>query len=116
MRYIAGRQHHLNDEQTTIGSDCLATMTKDGEALFLSPIVDHVRQQVGVAPRWHCLKKIARLNSNALINTMRSKYRGGITHHMRQIEQHAARSGMVCQYRSKQIASSSAHINDILED
>ena len=42
MRYIAGRQHHLNDEQTTIGSDCLATMTKDGEALFLSPIVEDI--------------------------------------------------------------------------
>ena len=115
MRYIAGREHHLDDKQTTIGADYLATMTKDSKALFLTPIVDDMRQQVSVAACGHGLKKIAGLNGNAFINAVRSEGRVSITHHVRQIEQHAVRSAMLGQYRCKQVAGSPADINDILE-
>ena len=53
MRGVALRQHGFDDEQFAIGRDRLAAIPQNFERLFVGPIVQDMREQVGVIAARH---------------------------------------------------------------
>jgi hypothetical protein len=49
MQRIAIWQHHLDNQQSTAGIHRSSTVTEDRQALLFAPIMDDVREKIGIA-------------------------------------------------------------------
>lgn len=86
-------------------------MAQDGETLLFVPVMDDVREQVGIAPRGNRLEEVAGLNGDALLDAALIEQGGRVAYHMRHVEEHAARPGMAGQDRRQHVAGGAAHIH-----
>ena len=50
MRDVAGRQHHLDDQQATGWVHRLANMAEDRQTPILVPVMDDVRENISTRP------------------------------------------------------------------
>src|ERR671913_2589147 len=65
---VALAQHQFDDEQSARGGHRGATVTEDSETVVFTPVVDDVREDVGVRPRRHGLERAARLNRHTVLD------------------------------------------------
>ena len=57
VRRIAGRKHHLDNQEPAARIHRLPTVAQDQEALVFAPIVDDVRENVGIAAAWNTVEE-----------------------------------------------------------
>ena len=65
-------------------------VAEDREALVLRPIVDDVREQIGIAAAWDALEETARLDRDAVRQSARLNQRRRVANDMRQVVENAA--------------------------
>src|SRR5579863_5073422 len=111
MRRVARRDDGLNDQEATIRLDGATAATQDGETLVLVPVVDDVRQQVGVAPTGNAVKEIARLDRDPLFDATRPKQGGSVAHDMRPVEQNTSWRSVVGQDRGQHVARRATYVH-----
>ena len=94
MSDVAGRQHHLDDQQATGWVHRLTNMAKDCQTPILVPVMDDVREDISIRPAGDACEEVPRFNRYPIADTLGLKQAGGILHNVRPIEQYAARFGM----------------------
>jgi hypothetical protein len=90
-------------------------MGKNCEALILAPVMQDVRQDIGIAAGPYSLKEVADLNGHAVAYSLGCKQSGCVSHDMRQVEQHAARPLMAGEDSREHIAGRTANIDNGIE-
>src|SRR5262245_57876481 len=114
MRLIASRQDHLDNQQATAGFHGGPAVTENRETLWLTPIVNDVREQIGVASTGNLVKKTARLDRDAVRHPSCLKECGSIAHDMRKVVEDAVTSAILSQYCRQQIPRRSSNIDNDL--
>ena len=94
MRRIPRRQHHFNEKEAAVRAHGLAAVLQNGDALILVPVVDNVRQHVGITALWNALEEVARTYGYAVRNTPLLQEGRRVGNDVGPVEQDAARSGM----------------------
>ena len=84
-------RNHLHDQQSAAGIHRPLTVIEDREALFLAPVMNDVREQIGIATARNPLEEAARLDRDALRQAARLNQRGSVANDMREVEQDAMR-------------------------
>src|SRR5829696_5084297 len=112
MWRIGFREHHLDDEHAAARIHGPPAVPQDREAQILAPVVDDVRQQIYVRAGRHGFEEAARLDLHTIGQTACADQRRRVPHHMRQIEEDAARIRMALQDRGQQVSRRAAHIDE----
>ena len=69
MRRIAGWQDHFDNQQSAARIHCLANMAKDRQTPIFAPVVDDMREDVGIRTGRYACKEIAGLYRHPLAHT-----------------------------------------------
>ena len=78
-------EDHLDNQQATAGFHGATTVTEDREALCLAPIVNDVREQIGVASAGNMLKETAGLDHDPVFHSAGLDQRRCVAHDMREV-------------------------------
>jgi len=70
MRDVAGRQHHLDNQQATGWVHRLADMAKDRQTPILVPIVDDVRENVSIASTGDACEEVASFYRYPIVDSL----------------------------------------------
>ena len=84
------RKHHLDNQQSAARIHRTPTIAEDRQALLFAPIMDDMREKIGIAAAWNTLEETARLYRDALRQPARLNQRGSIANDMREVEEDAA--------------------------
>src|ERR1700677_1772328 len=76
VRNISWREDHLNNQQPSIRLHGFATTAENCQALLIGPIMQDMRQDVGVAASGHRLEEISSLDGHTIHNTIRFEQLG----------------------------------------
>jgi len=66
VRSVAGRKHHLDDQQSAARLHRAAAVAKDGHALPFTPVVDDMGEQISVAAGGHVFEETAGCDRDAI--------------------------------------------------
>ena len=103
MRGIARRQDRLDNQEAAIWWHDFAAVTEDGQTLLFAPVVNDVREQIGVASGGHSLKEIALLDRDSCLDAARLQQGWSVAHHMGAVVEDTARRWMLRQDRASKL-------------
>src|ERR1044072_1282643 len=98
MRGVTGWKHHLDDQQSAAEFHRTATVTENCQTLVFAPIVDDMRQQVGISSRGNTHEETARFDPDVGRQSARLNQCGRVANHMRHVEENASRTWILSEY------------------
>ena len=86
MRIFSARKHHLN-QQSAARIHRLPTLAQDCKALLFAPVMDDMREKIGIPAVRNALEEYSRpLSATCSRKTARLNQRGSIANDMRKIK------------------------------
>ena len=76
VRSIASRKHHFDNQQSAARIHRTSTVAQDRKALFFAPVMDDMREKIGIPAVWNALEEIPALYRDAIRKTSRLNQRG----------------------------------------
>src|SRR5262249_6602036 len=89
---VARRQDELHDQERAAFLHRVATVAENREALLLGPVVDDMREDVGVAAGRNALEEVPRLDRDAIRDAAGREHPAGLGDDVGPIEEEAART------------------------
>ena len=115
VRRVALRQHELDDQQLGAPLHRFAAVAENRQALILVPIVNDVRQDVGVPARRNAVEEAPVLDRDSAFHPVRAQQRRRVRDDMRAIEEDASRLGVAFEDVAQHVPGGAADIDDRAE-
>src|SRR5262249_415453 len=103
------------DQERAVFLHRVATVAENREALLLGPVVDDVREDVGVSAGRNALEEVPRLDRDAIRDAAGREHPAGLGDDVGPIEEAAARTLVTGEDRGEEVPGSPADVHDRAE-